>query len=430
MKVRVEPSRIQGSLTAPPSKSYTHRAVILASLCEGVSTVMNPLLSRDTIATVDACRALGAEVSKDEELVVEGRLPLKVPDDVIDVENSGTTLRLITGIAALTEKGYSVLTGDESVRRRPMQPLLDALHTIGVRCWATRMNGCAPIIVEGGGIHGGPVTVSGGVSSQFISSLLIAAPLAYHETLLRIEGRCVSRPYIDATLKVIEHFGGRVVEEGIGAFRIPSQQKYTSKSFRVPGDFSSASFILAGGALTEGEVSVDGLDFSLPQGDAAVVDILKSMGADVSVDVNRGRVTVRGVGGLNGGKFNLLDTPDLLPIVAVLACRSEEEVLVRGVRHARFKETNRLSVLAEELPKLGVSVEELEDGLRVVGAKRLKRCMLDAHGDHRMAMAFSIAGLASEEGCLVDGFQSVDVSYPDFKEDIHLLGGRLEVVGD
>lgn len=430
MKAKAEPSTLQGSLTAPPSKSYTHRAVILASLCNGVSAVTNPLLSGDTMATVDACRALGVEVSKDENLVIEGGLPLNVPDDVIDVENSGTTLRLITSIAALTSKGYSVLTGDESVRRRPMQPLLDALHTIGVRCWSSRLNGSAPIIVEGGGIHGGPVTVSGEISSQFISSLLIASPLAHHETLLRIEGRCVSRPYVDATLKVIEHFGGRVIEEDTGIFRIPSQQKYSSKSFRVPGDFSSASFILAGGAITEGEVSVDGLNFNLPQGDAAVVDILKSMGADVSVDLNRGRVTVRGVGSLSGGEFDLLDTPDLLPIVAVLACRSEEEVLIRGVKHARFKETDRVSVLAEELPKLGVSVEELEDGLRVVGAKSLKRCVLDAHGDHRMAMAFSIAGLASEEGCLVDGFESVDVSYPGFKEDIHLLGGRLEVVED
>lgn len=430
MKVRVEPSKLHGDVTAPPSKSYTHRAAALATLSEGVSNVTNPLLSRDTIATIDACRALGAEISKGRDLAVEGRLPLKTPDDVINVENSGTTLRIVTSVAALTPKGYAVLTGDDSVRRRPMRPLLDALRTIGVRCWSTRSNGCAPIIVEGGGIQGGEVTISGEISSQFVSSLLIAAPLARRETVVRIKGRCVSRPYLDATLKTIQLFDGSVTEESPGGFRIPPRQKYSPRSFRVPGDFSSASFILAAGALTGGVVSVDGFDFSLPQGDSVIIDILRSMGAEVSVEAERGRVTVRGGGALKGGEFNLVDTPDLLPVVAVLACRAGGRTVIRGVKHARFKETDRVSVLARELPKLGVSVEEKEDGLSVTGSPRLKECTLDSHGDHRMAMIFSIAGFASEYGCWVDGFESVDVSYPGFKEDIRSVGGNLEVVED
>ncbi len=430
MKVRVDPSRLHGRLIAPPSKSYTHRAILLASLCEGKSKVISPLISRDTTATLNGCEALGAVITRNEDLLIEGRKTLKTPNDIIDVQNSGTTLRLLTSIAALTPDGYTVFTGDESVRQRPMQPLLDTLLALGVKCWSTRLNGCAPIIVKGGGIRGGSVKVSGEISSQFISSLLVATAFADNDTFLKVKGAVVSRPYIDATLKVIKHFGGEIVAENSGNFKIPPLQKFIANEFKVPGDFSSASYILAGGALTEAEVSVDGLDFSFPQGDAAFLDILKNMGMNLSVDISRGRVTIIGGNRLVGGEFNLINTPDLLPVTAILACKAESEVWIRGVKHARLKETDRISVLAEELPKLGVSVQQLDDGLRVEGAKRLKRCVLNAHGDHRMALAFSIVGLASAEGCFVDGFESIDVSYPRFLEDINSLGGRLEVIGN
>ena len=429
MKVKIKPSKLQGSLTAPPSKSYTHRTVLLSSLCNGSSTVINPLISRDTQATIDACRALGASISSKENwMSVKGRLPLAVPSNVVNVENSGTTLRLMTSAAALSEKGYTVFTGDESVRQRPMQPLLDALHKIGVRCWSLRLNGCAPVIVEGGGIQGGDVTMPGGISSQFISSLLISSAMANKETVVRIEGKLVSRPYLDATLKMMEIFGGKVSEKKTGVFRIPAKQRYAPTSFRVPGDFSSGSFALAGGALSGGKVSVDGFDFTLPQGDGVIVDILKKMGANVSIDTKLGRIEVKGGNSLGGGKFDLSDTPDLLPVVAVLGCRSEGEVLITGVKHARFKETDRIAVLAEELPKLGVEVEELDDGLRIAGARCFKKCTLNSHDDHRMAMIFAIAGFASEEGCVIEGFESVDVSYPSFREDIQALGGKIEAV--
>ncbi len=428
MKVKIKPSKLQGSLTAPPSKSYTHRAVLLASLCNGSSTIAHPLISRDTQATIDACQSLGASITGKEKMNIKGRQPLEVPSNVINVENSGTTLRLMTSAAALSEKGYTVLTGDESVRRRPMQPLLDALHAIGVRSWSLRLNGCAPIIVEGGGIQGGEVTMPGSISSQFISSLLISGALANNETLVRIEGKMVSRPYLDATLKMIKIFGGKISEKKTGVFKIPARQLYTPTFFRVPGDFSSGSFALAGGALSGGTVAVDGFDFSLPQGDAVIVDIMKKMGANVSIDIKRGRIEIKGGNSLSGGTFNLSDTPDLLPVVAVLGCRSEGEVLIRGVKHARFKETDRIAVLAEELPKLGAQVEELDDGLRITGARRFKKCILNSHDDHRMAMIFAIAGFASEEGCVIEGFESVDVSYPTFREDIQALGGRIEAV--
>lgn len=395
-----------------------------------MSKIKRPLLSRDTRATIDACKLFGADILEEDVLVVKGRLPLIVPDNVVNVENSGTTLRLMTSVSALAPKGYSVLTGDASIRTRPMLPLLKALNSIGVRCWSTRSNGCAPIIVEGGGVSGGSVSISGEVSSQFISSLLIATPLANRKTLVRIEGKSVSRPYLDATMKMVEYFGGEIVEEPNGVFNVSPNQQYSPKTFSVPGDFSSGSTILLAGAVAGGEVSVEGFDFSLPHGDMVIVDILKNMGVKVIVDKMRGKVTVNGSSSINGGEFNLVNTPDLLPVVALLACKSEKKVVITGVKHARFKETDRVSVLAQELPKLGVQIKEFDDGLEIVGSRHFKNCTLDAHDDHRMAMVFSIAGLASKEGCWVDGFESIDVSYPGFADDIHKLGGNLQVVAD
>lgn len=428
MMIKINPSLLKGQITASSSKSYTHRAVILASLCNGKSKIENPLISRDTLATIESCKSLGATISIEKSMIIEGQLPLKVPDNIIDVLNSGTTLRLVSSMSALTSKGYSIFTGDDSIRNRPMQPLLDALHSLGVRCWSTRLNGCAPLIIEGGGILGGSTTISGLISSQFLSSLLISAPLAQNKTLIKLSDKLVSRPYVDATLKVIQHFGGKIIKNNDESFKIPPLQNYTAQSFNVPGDFSSASFILAGAALSESEISVNGLNFQLPQGDESIINILKQMGAIVTVNTDKGEVIVQGTKNLLGGKFNLSNSPDLLPVVAILACKCKNEVFIHGVKHARFKETDRIAVLAKELPKLGVSIEELEDGLKIRGTNNLKQCTLNAHGDHRMAMAFTIIGLASQEGCKIIGFESVDISYPKFEEDIHSLGGKLEAV--
>ncbi|MFC1755762.1 3-phosphoshikimate 1-carboxyvinyltransferase [Thermoproteota archaeon] len=428
MMIKINPSLLKGQITASPSKSYTHRAVILASLCNGKSKIENPLLSRDILATIESCKSLGATISVEKSMIIEGKMPLKVPDNIIDVSNSGTTLRLVSSMSALTLKGYSIFSGDDSIRNRPMQPLLDALHSLGVRCWSTRLNGCAPLIIEGGGILGGSTTISGLISSQFLSSLLISAPLAQKKTLIKLSDKLVSRPYVDATLKVIQHFGGKIIEDNDGAFKIPPLQNYTSQSFNVPGDFSSASFILAGAALSDSEISVNGLNFQLPQGDESIINILKQMGAILTVNTDKGEVIVQGTKTLLGGKFNLSNSPDLLPVLAILACKCKDEVVIHGVKHARFKETDRIAVLAKELPKLGVSIEELEDGLKIRGTNNLKQCTLNAYGDHRMAMAFTIIGLASQEGCKIIGFESVDISYPKFEEDIHSLGGKLEEV--
>jgi 3-phosphoshikimate 1-carboxyvinyltransferase len=421
--ITVSEGRLEGTVRLPPSKSYTHRAVLMASLAEGESRVSNALFSRDTNATIAACEAMGAKLYRSDSTVkITGTLPM-VPDDVVNVENSGTTLRFMTSAFGAAPDGHVVLTGDSSIRRRPMQPLLDTLNQLGVEAWSTRKNGCAPVVVKSGGINGGDAVVRGDVSSQFVSSLIISAPMARHDTTISVAD-AVSRPYIDATLTLSKVFGMNVEREGYTKFSVDSGQRYLRADFTVPADFSSASFIVAAVGLVGGRVVLQDLNPELPQGDSAILKIAREMG--VKVSEGKDSVTVESDGGkLKGGVFNLGDTPDLLPVVAALALRSEAPVEVVGTAHARFKETDRIAVLAGELSKVGVEVEERPDGMKISPNSQLRRALLDAHDDHRMFMAFSLASMLVPGGIPVVGAESLDVSYPTFLEDIRRLGAMV-----
>ena len=421
---------LRGSVSVPPSKSYTHRAVLMASLAmtDGRgrgSRIRNPLLSRDTNATVEACTAMGAKMERrDGVLTVEGASPT-VPDDVVNVENSGTTLRFMTSAFSLSPDGYAVLTGDSSIRRRPMQPLLDALGQLGVQAWSSRGNGCAPVVVKTGGMRGGSASIRGDVSSQFISSLLISSPMAEIDTTLRVAD-AVSRPYIEMTLRLAEHFGVKVRSKGFSDFEVTSGQEYRAADFSVPADFSSASFIVAAVAMVGGKVRIENLDASLPQGDARITEIARLMGAKVGEE--KGALVITSDGDkLRGGTFDLGDTPDLLPVVAAMALRCDSPVEIVGTAHARFKETDRIAIVAKELSKLGVNVKEREDGLKIIPRKgKLEAAPMDAHDDHRMFMAFSLASMLIPGGAPVVGAESLDVSYPTFLQDIKRLGAKVK----
>jgi 3-phosphoshikimate 1-carboxyvinyltransferase len=397
----------------------------MASLAAGRSIIFNPLYSRDTIATLEACSAFGATIRKGERrLDVLGTRP-KTPEDVINVQNSGSTLRFMTSVMSLPRTGFSVLTGDASIRRRPMQPLLDALKELGVQAFSSRDNGSAPIIVKGGGMKGGLANVNGDVSSQFVSSLLISAPLADKDVEIVLKD-AISKPYIEATLASLSKFGIRVKREGYSRFFIESEQEYGACDFTIPGDFSSAAFVAAAVALVGGRVVLEGVDYTLPQGDMAIVDVLRSMGVKVRVESNR--IIVESDGAvLQGVDVNLEDTPDLLPVVAALALKCDRTVNISGVAHARFKETDRISVLASELKKLEVAVHERRDGVSIKPGK-LKIATLDAHGDHRMFMAFSLISMLLPNGLPMIGSDSLDVSYPSFLKDLERLGAEVRVV--
>lgn len=424
-KIIVTRSSLNGNVICPPSKSYTHRVIFISSLVNGSSQIINPLMSRDTIATINACRAFGVEIKQsDKGLIVSGSASLKVPDDVINVENSGTTMRFVTAISALLKNGYVIITGDDSIRKRPMGPLLSALKQLGVNGFSAKGNDKAPIIVQGGEISGNHISIDGSISSQFISGILIAGVCTKSGISLKVIGKQVSRSYIESTLNVMAKFGAKV--ENSKNYRNYNivHDKYSPTTFTIPGDFSTAALLLSAGTLAGGEVTVTNLDFSLPQGDSKIIEILKKIGAVISINKNRGTVKTVGTGELDGGEFDLSDTPDLLPVVAILSLKSRNPVRIYGVSHTRYKETDRLRIIASEFRKFGVKTKIHPDEITIVSPKKLKNAHLDSHNDHRLFMSFVIASMMTEKS-IVDGLESVDVSYPSFVQDMKKIGAKF-----
>lgn len=414
---------LEGAVSAPPSKSYTHRAFIISTLADGKSEISNPLLSRDTLATIRACEALGAEIEKSggEVWRVSGSPSPKTPDDVINVDNSGTTIRIMTAVSALAP-GFTVLTGDASVRQRPMGPLIKSLEDLGVKCFSTRGDNKPPIVVRGGGIRGGESRIPGHISSQFISALLIACPLAENETRIVFTSELKSEPYLEMTIEYLNLFGGSVEYNPGSGLIIPSRQTFSPTSVKIPGDFSSASFILAAAAITSSDVRVTNLDMNTAQGDKRIVDVLLEMGADLEVGENY--VRVMGGGKLKGISFDCGNNPDLLPVIAVLGSFAEGKTEIFNAQHVRYKESDRISSMARELSKMGVRISEKPDGLTIFGG-RVRGAHVDSHDDHRVFMALTIAALAAEGETTISGVESVDVSYPSFLNDMMSLGADL-----
>jgi 3-phosphoshikimate 1-carboxyvinyltransferase len=423
--VTVRKSILSGLIDCPPSKSYTHRAIVVSSLAEGKSLITNPLRSRDTNATLLACKMLGVDINdRPNQIMISGRKGFEPPNDIINVENSGTTLRFLTPMSALVKKGYTVITGDKSIRRRPMNPMIQALGKVGVECYSTRLNGFAPILVKGGGIRGGTTTLSGAISSQFLSGLLISGIYAKSDLEIEIEGRQVSRPYIDSTIAIMKEFGISIKSSEYRFFSV-KEGRYKSTSFNVPGDFSAAALLLSAGAMLADELIVSGLDFSLPQGDSRIVEFLERLGARIRKDVGRGRVSVSRCESFEGGEFDLSDTPDLLPAISILSLKSRKPIKVIGISHARFKETDRPGIIASELSKLGLEIKMKNDELLLNKTGELKRACLDAHDDHRLFMSFVIAAMLTD-GSVIRGADSVDVSYPKFLVELKKIGGNIE----
>ena len=410
---------VDGVVIAPPSKSYTHRALFASLLACGDSRVVNPLFAGDTQATVKTVSALGGVVEMGEgEVRVSGVCGAPAGSGRIYCGGSGTTLRLATSIASLSG-GRWVLDGDESLQGRPMGPLLEALRRLGVSAWSR--DGRPPVVVLGPPRRGGTAVVDGSVSSQFVSSLLMAAPPGGFR--ISVVGETVSRPYIELTLRVMEAFGVRVSRKG-NVFE-PLDTVYESRVFRVPGDYSSASFMLAAGAIA-GRVRVLGLDRGDVQADARILGILSVMGAHVRwlddvVEVEGGSGVLRGV------SVDLRDSPDLAPVVAVLGAYAEGVTRVRGARHLAFKESNRILSIARALGSLGVTVKPLEDGFLVEGGG-VRGGRADSFGDHRIAMMLAVAALGASGPVEILGAERVGDSYPLFARDLAGLGARVEVV--
>jgi 3-phosphoshikimate 1-carboxyvinyltransferase len=352
-----------------------------------------------------------------ETVVIEGTAGvLETPTGAIDVGNSGTTIRLFTSIAALN--GRTRLTGDESIQKRPMQPLLDALGQLGAHAVSAGGNGTPPIEVSGGGIRGDTTKIRGDISSQFISSLLIAAPYTKEQVTIELTTPLKSRPYVDVTLDIMKRFGLTVETEGYRSFTVP-QGIYKHRDYTVEGDYSSASYFLALAAMTEAKVTVENLSGTTVQGDRALLDILKAMGAGVSM--GRGSVTVEGIG-LTGVEVDLGDTPDLLPTVTALASAAKGETVIKNIEHARYKESDRVAACAREFARFGVEIKEGQDYIKVKGGKRLIGARVNSNGDHRMVMALAILGARAEGETVIGGAESVDISFPSFFDALKQAG--------
>lgn len=410
---------LKGSVFAPPSKSYTHRCFVLASLAEGSSKIRNYLASDDTLATIKACQALGAKIKLDGEAAVEGTGGnLSTPSKTIDCENSGTSIRLISAMASLD--GEVTLTGDASLRRRPMQPLLNALCQLGVKAYSLQGNGRPPVRIHGGTLKGGEVRIRGDVSSQFISALLIVAPYAESEVKITLTTPLKSKPYVAMTLEVMRRFGVEAENKDYSYFNT-TPGRYQGIDYAVEGDYSNASYFFALAALTGSEITVKNLTPNSLQGDRAIIKYLREMGALVKVGDNE--VTVSGVKGgkLVGIEVDLADAPDLVPTMVALACKAQGKTIIKNVEHARHKESDRLSTCAVEFRKFGVQIEERRDGLIIQGAEKLEGATVDSHGDHRLAMALSIAGLSAKGKTVIKNADAVKISYPEFFQVLESL---------
>ncbi|QKY19079.1 3-phosphoshikimate 1-carboxyvinyltransferase [Halolamina sp. CBA1230] len=431
MKKHVSQSRVAGRCRAPPSKSYTHRAILAAGYADE-ATVENPLVSADTRATMRAVSAFGGTLDRSRldtgTLSVEGfgGRP-EVPEDVINCENSGTTTRLVTAAGALGD-GLTVLTGDDSLRSRPHGPLLDAIEDLGARAESTRRNGRAPLVV-GEALSGGSVSMPGDVSSQFVTALLMAGAVTDEGIEVALETELKSAPYVEITLEVLDAFGVDAEHTDSG-FRVPGGQRYRPEggSYAVPGDFSSISYLAAAGAVAAAEgtecVVVEGAQPSA-QGDTAIVEVLDRMGADIDWDRDAGELTARG-GDLSGVEVDVGDTPDLLPTIAAVGAVADGDTRIVNCEHVRLKETDRVSAMAEELGKLGAEVTEERDTLTIHGGdSSLVGAEVDGRGDHRIAMALAVAGLVAEGTTTIAGAEHVDVSFPDFWLVLDDLGATV-----
>jgi 3-phosphoshikimate 1-carboxyvinyltransferase len=412
-------SRLRGDVTIPGSKSHTIRAVAIAALAPGTSRIEAPLDSGDARSAVRAFSALGAKIDCTPEAWTVTGGEFRAPEDVVDVGNSGTTVNIAMGSAALIRDGLTVFTGDHQIRRRPSGVLLTALNDLGARAESTRSNGCPPIVIRGR-LKGGTTTIEC-KSSQYLTSLLINCPLGDGDTLIKVPV-LEEKPYVEMTLDWLTRQGIRLDRTGLSEFRIPGKQSYKPFTRRIPADFSSATFFLCAGALGDNDVLVRGLDLDDPQGDKAVIDYLRQMGA--RVDIEPAGIRVR-PGNLKGCDLDLNATPDALPMMAVVACFAAGKTTLGNVAHARIKETDRIATMRIELTKLGAKVTERPDGLVIEGGK-LTGTVVDGHHDHRIAMALAVAGCSLPGTMAVRTAESATITFPTFPDCLRQLGADLK----
>lgn len=422
----IGPGPLRGRVLAPPSKSATHRALILAALGDEPGSIGSPLRSADTLATLAAIRAFGATVLVEPaEWIVHPRFDLDA-DLAIDCGNSGTTLRLVTALAG-TRRGATRLDGDPSLRRRPMAPLLAALEAVGVA--VESRGGSAPLSVRGP-LRSRDLVVDGGQSSQFASGLLLALTASGGGTLT-VVGKVVSTPYLEMTLRALAQAGVAVARDtvapGATRFHVPLGARPRAGRVAIPGDWSSAAFFLCAGALG-GDVVVEGLREAGSQADGVIVALLQAMGARLDVPSSGDRVSVR-ESELHGIDADLGSSPDLFPVLAVTLAQARGPSRLYGAPQLRGKESDRIALVARNLRRQGAEVEEAIDGLVLAGGARLSGGPVETGGDHRILMAFAVGAIRAGAPMTfadADPAAVVAVSYPGFLDQLAALRANAQ----
>ena len=424
MEVIIKKSpQLTGVVCAPPSKSYTQRMVIAASLSKGTSKISQPLLSEDTEATIRAVTALGAKVNKTVECwIVQGASPLTAAKEPVDCGESGATLRFMIPVAALAD-GPSTLTFKGSIKRRPVEPLLESLKDLGANANLGKIDTDDAVFVAGNGIIGGETSIRGDISSQFISGLMFACPLAKKPTEITLASQLESADYVKMTEVVLSKHAIAVgVKENFIA--IPPNQTYKAADEKVPGDFSSAAFLLAAAAITNSDVTITNLNYEAVQGDKAILRILKEMGINGRVCPDS--IEIKSTGNsLKSITLNAKNIPDLVPAIAVLACYAEGTSKIFGASRLKLKESDRLQSLQIGLSKMGAKIMVNNDGLTIKGGAKLYGATIDPHNDHRIAMACSVAALGAEGSTIIKNAKCVRKSYPQFFTHLKQIGANV-----
>jgi 3-phosphoshikimate 1-carboxyvinyltransferase len=414
MERYIDPSTLKGSLKAPSSKSMTQRAIAAALLADGPSIIHNPSYCDDSLAAMSIAVGLGARIEPSpDKIIVDGTGELR--ETKLNCGESGLAIRMFSPIAALFPEEI-IITGANSLRKRPMSMIEEALKQLGVECKTTC--GFLPLSIKGP-LRGGECEIDGSVSSQLLTGLLMALPMAQEDSIIKVNN-LKSRPYIDLTIQLLKEFGITIQNDNYSIFRIRGKQKYTPHEYTVEGDWSGAAFLLVAGAIN-GDLTVTGLQQSSNQSDMAILNALKDAGAKYTITDNS--ITIS-QSALKAFRFDATHAPDLFPPLAALASYCEGVTTVKGVSRLKHKESNRAEAIVQEFGKLGIKVETEDDIMRITGGKPTGG-KVESHEDHRIAMAMAVTALKASGRVYIKDSQSVGKSYPGFFDDMRSLGATV-----
>ncbi len=411
MERYIDPSAIKGVIKAPASKSMTQRAMAAALLADGQSIIHNPSYCDDSLAAMSIVVGLGARIEPDvNELKINGSVELKEPK--LNCGESGLAIRMFSPIAALYPTQITMV-GANSLKKRPMIMIEEALKQLGVK--SSSAGGFLPLTIHGP-IKGGLCEIDGSVSSQLLTGLLIALPLATKDSEIKVNN-LKSKPYIDMTINLLSSFGIKINNIDYKLFRIPGNQKYIPGSYTVEGDWSGGAFLLVAGAIN-GDLSILGLNNESLQSDRLIISALKKAGAQIKISENQIDISKSE---LKAFDFDATDCPDLFPPLAALASYCKGVSTIKGVSRLKHKESDRAATLKEELGKMNIKIEIKEDVMSITGGKP-KGAHVESHEDHRIAMAVAVTALGAEGRVFIRDSQCVVKSYPEFFNDIKSLG--------